>query len=88
MHKGFDGSQSRISRAGIPPAHAPFLPALSPEFEHNGKWVVAGVIYEKDLGPQTAEVVKAMAAYNPDKTWVVSGVPDVEMATESTDDQQ
>jgi hypothetical protein len=29
-----------------------------------------------------------MAAYNPDKTWVVSGVPDVEMATESTDDQQ
>jgi hypothetical protein len=46
-----------------------------------------GVIYEKDLGPQTAEAVKAMVAYNPDKTWVVSQIPAVEMATESVDDQ-
>ena len=28
-----------------------------------------GVVYEKDLGPNTAETVKAMTAYNPDKTW-------------------
>lgn len=28
-----------------------------------------GNLYEKDLGPKTAELVKAMKAYNPDKTW-------------------
>jgi hypothetical protein len=28
-----------------------------------------GVIYEKDLGPKTAELANAMTAYNPDKTW-------------------
>jgi hypothetical protein len=44
-----------------------------------------GVIYEKDLGPQTAEAEKAMVAFNPDKTWVMSQIPDV--ATESADDQ-
>ena len=48
----------------------------------------AGVIYEKDLGPQTADLAKAMTAYDPDKTWVVSQVPDVETATDSGDDQQ
>ena len=37
---------------------------------------------------QTALLVKATAGYNPDKTWVVSEAPDVEMAAESTDDQQ
>ena len=47
-----------------------------------------GVIYEKDLGLQMAEVVKAMAGYDPDKTSVVSEAPDVETAAESTDDQQ
>ncbi len=30
-----------------------------------------GTIYEKDLGPQTADLVKQMKAYNPDKTWKV-----------------
>ena len=28
-----------------------------------------GIIYQKDLGPNTASVAKAMTAYNPDKTW-------------------
>ncbi len=28
-----------------------------------------GVIYEKDLGRDTAKIAKAMTAYNPDKTW-------------------
>ncbi len=28
-----------------------------------------GVVYEKDLGPKTAENAKAMKAFNPDKTW-------------------
>jgi hypothetical protein len=29
----------------------------------------AGVVYEKDLGPQTAEIVQVMKEYNPDSTW-------------------
>jgi hypothetical protein len=28
-----------------------------------------GVIYEKDLGPKTADLAKAMTAFNPNKTW-------------------
>jgi DUF2950 family protein len=28
-----------------------------------------GVVYEKDLGPKTAETAKSMKAFNPDKTW-------------------
>jgi hypothetical protein len=28
-----------------------------------------GVVYEKDLGPKTAESTKSMKAFNPDKTW-------------------
>jgi len=28
-----------------------------------------GVVYEKDLGPNTADLVKAMSSYSPDKTW-------------------
>lgn len=28
-----------------------------------------GTVYEKDLGPQTADLAKEMKAYNPDKTW-------------------
>jgi hypothetical protein len=30
-----------------------------------------GVVYEKDLGTQTAAVAKAMTKYNPDKSWQV-----------------
>jgi hypothetical protein len=29
-----------------------------------------GVVFEKDLGAQTAETVKAMTSYDPDKTWL------------------
>ena len=28
-----------------------------------------GVVYEKDLGPRTGTLAKAMTKYNPDKTW-------------------
>jgi hypothetical protein len=28
-----------------------------------------GVVYEKDLGPNTAEIVKGIDRFNPDKTW-------------------
>jgi Protein of unknown function (DUF2950) len=28
-----------------------------------------GVVYEKDLGPQTVEIVQAMKEYNPDSNW-------------------
>ena len=28
-----------------------------------------GVVYEKDLGPKTLEVFRAMERFNPDKTW-------------------
>jgi hypothetical protein len=28
-----------------------------------------GVVYEKDLGPQTATLARAMTRFNPDKTW-------------------
>jgi hypothetical protein len=28
-----------------------------------------GVVYEKDLGPDTLEIAKKMERYNPDKTW-------------------
>jgi hypothetical protein len=30
-----------------------------------------GTVYEKDLGPKTADLASAMTAYNPDKTWKV-----------------
>jgi len=29
-----------------------------------------GVVYEKDLGPKTADLAEAMQLYNPDQTWV------------------
>ena len=35
-----------------------------------------GIVYEKDLGPDTAKIASAMKAYNPDKTW--SKVPDTD----------
>jgi hypothetical protein len=28
-----------------------------------------GYIFEKDLGPKTADTAKAMTSFNPDKTW-------------------
>jgi hypothetical protein len=29
-----------------------------------------GVVYQKDLGPDTTKVASAMNRYNPDKTWI------------------
>jgi Protein of unknown function (DUF2950) len=29
-----------------------------------------GIIYQKDLGPDTSKVAKALSAYDPDKTWL------------------
>lgn len=28
-----------------------------------------GVVYQKDLGPDTSKIAAAMERYNPDKTW-------------------
>ena len=28
-----------------------------------------GVVYEKDLGPRTAQIAAAMKSFNPDRTW-------------------
>jgi hypothetical protein len=34
-----------------------------------------GILYEKDLGPDSAKTASAMTEYNPDKTW--TKVPEV-----------
>jgi hypothetical protein len=31
-----------------------------------------GVVYQKDLGPETAQLAPAIKAYNPDKTWIIT----------------
>jgi len=28
-----------------------------------------GVVFQKDLGPKTASIAKAMKTFNPDSTW-------------------
>ena len=33
-----------------------------------------GVLYQKDLGPKTAELANALREYDPDKTWVQSRI--------------
>ena len=33
----------------------------------------SGVVYQKDLGANTADIAKQMTAYSPDKTWVTAG---------------
>ena len=47
--------------------------AYPAEYRNSGvmTFIVAsdGVVYEKDLGPNTASVAKAMTTYNPDTTW-------------------
>jgi len=35
-----------------------------------------GIVYQKNLGPKTADLAKAMTAYNPDKTWKAPWVED------------
>ena len=34
-----------------------------------------GVVYEKDLGPETLEAFRGMERYNPDETWTPTSVP-------------
>ena len=29
-----------------------------------------GIVFQKDLGPQTAEAAKAITAYDPDASWM------------------
>ena len=29
-----------------------------------------GIVYQKDLGPNTAQLAAAIRSYNPDKTWI------------------
>jgi Protein of unknown function (DUF2950) len=31
-----------------------------------------GVVYQKDLGPESLDIAKKMELYNPDKTWQVT----------------
>ena len=31
-----------------------------------------GVVYEKDLGPDSLSIVQKMELYNPDKTWTIT----------------
>jgi Protein of unknown function (DUF2950) len=49
------------------------LVAWPADYDHSGimTFVVShqGKVYEKDLGPETAEVVAAIDAYDPDPTW-------------------
>ena len=50
--------------------------AYPAEYRNSGvmTFIVAqdGTVYEKDLGPQTADLASQMKAYNPDKTWKVA----------------
>jgi hypothetical protein len=34
-----------------------------------------GVVFQKDLGPHSTDIAKAMTSYNPDKTWTTTGAP-------------
>jgi hypothetical protein len=29
-----------------------------------------GIVYQKDLGPDTSKVAKALSVYDPDQTWL------------------
>jgi hypothetical protein len=38
-----------------------------------------GVVFQKDLGPNTTATASAMTSYNPDKTWMTTGAPSDDM---------
>ncbi|HTY17450.1 MAG TPA: DUF2950 family protein, partial [Myxococcota bacterium] len=42
-----------------------------------------GVVYEKDLGPNTASIARAMTKFDPDDTWKVVPDDDEVVPTES-----
>ncbi len=49
------------------------LVAFPAKYDHSGvmTFIVnqSGVVYEKDLGPDTLKVAVSITEYNPDKTW-------------------
>ncbi len=49
------------------------LVAYPAEYRNSGvmTFVVnhAGTVYQKDLGPRTAEIAKQMTSFDPDRTW-------------------
>jgi hypothetical protein len=51
------------------------LIAYPAEYENSGVMTFlvnhSGTIFQKDLGPRTAEVAEHMTSFNPDKTWTV-----------------
>jgi len=36
-----------------------------------------GVVYQKDLGPNTLATARAMKTFNPDETWTKADVPEL-----------
>jgi len=67
------GAMSYIKDAAMTEGFA--FVAYPAEYRNSGVMTFAvnlhGVIFEKDLGPKTADLAKAMTAINPDKTWRV-----------------
>lgn len=65
------GAKSYIVDGKMPGGFA--FAAYPAEYRNSGVMTFVvnlnGAIYEKDLGPKTADLVKAMTAINPDKTW-------------------
>ena len=45
-----------------------------------------GMVYQKDLGPNTADLAKQMKAYNPNSTWVVANSDAEEETADSSDE--
>ena len=45
-----------------------------------------GVVYEKDLGAKTADIVRQMKGYNPSPMWVVAFSGDEQQASDSSDE--
>jgi hypothetical protein len=52
------------------------LAAAPAEYRETGVMTIIvgpdGVVYEKDLGPDTSKIFQGMDRYNPDKTWKVT----------------
>ena len=56
------------------------LVAYPAEYENSGVMTFLvnheGIIFEKDLGSQTSEIVESMTEFNPDDTWQRAKVDD------------
>jgi hypothetical protein len=66
------GATSKVSNRKTPGARFAFV-AYPAEYRSTGAMTYLvnqdGVVYEKDLGPNTVRVAKGMTEYNPDSTW-------------------